>query len=93
MTFCNDEGDVCRYLRKCEHRAVTVVRTQELLARHGTVWSVGTVYEVSASASVALMFCWCSATMMGVTAVSSVGRGSVTATPPQGPHWAPSPWT
>merc|ERR550517_1794685 len=34
-----------QYMRKCEHRAVTVVRTQELLARHGTVWSVGTVYE------------------------------------------------
>ena len=46
-----------QYLRKCEHRVVSVVRSQELLARHGTHWTVSTEYECDYDGSFGAMQC------------------------------------
>jgi len=47
---CFDERDMeehygNQYLRKCENRAISILKTKKLLSDHGTDWTLGTEFE------------------------------------------------
>eukprot|EP00092_Neocalanus_flemingeri_P017848 GFUD01019312.1.p1 GENE.GFUD01019312.1~~GFUD01019312.1.p1 ORF type:complete len:616 (-),score=163.54 GFUD01019312.1:35-1882(-) len=87
---CFDERDLPehygnQYLRKCENRAISILKTKELLGVHGTQWSVGTEYECDQDGSFAPVqcdngVCHCyskSGQALGAYGVETQNRGSM----------------
>jgi len=59
---CFDDRDLeehygNQYLRKCENRAIDILKTKELLSLHGTSWTLGTEFECDPDGSFAPVQC------------------------------------